>query len=304
MPRNVWTVAGEEVQGFNDYLNRRGDQQQKRADYNMMVELRRDNLRRQLAADEARERQNALDNEYRNSMAELRKEEGEFRKEQMAAQAAADKAKADREASRLSSRQALGSWYQDRMSGQGEEGFVAPTNEEFMVAGFQNNVHPDDFNTYMSMLKKSKGPQGKDYTRELAYQKELAKYKAGLRPSPTGPKPTSGMIEGRNMTPRGAANMQGSLMYNKNAIIPMERNVMGAENPLWNSTNRSINELENDYRNYSQYNEDPYLIDQALATKKINELKAQRGPNYKLTESDYQQIAFELVTAKQRAAGQ
>lgn len=299
MPRNAWTAAGEELKGFADYMDQRGDRQRRADEYSTMVELRRQNIMNQMAREQRAAKDAERKAEYDQNMLNLRQDQAErekmkwdFEKNKLASEQ-------QREQQAATAMQTYAGLVLDANKAQGTEGAKPLTHRDYELMMVKAGLNPGQIQKLSRTFQDPKGnPGGMTWKQKYDYKR------ANPMPSTANP-PALPQVQ-RNaqaMTPQGAARNYGTMWYNQDQIRGMERNIVtGAEDPLYSSTNSSIKRAQEILNNYGTYNQDPILLDRAAANSILEDIRAEKGrpADAPFTRADYIEAAQRLAEAKRQ----
>ena len=300
MPRNVWSVAGDEIQGFNNYLDKQGAEQTRADEYASMVSLRKDNIINQMNRQAAAEERAKAQDAYNNQMMEFKR-----------TAAAADANRHTREENQAKERQAgyqkLSGLMAQRMAKRGEEGYKEVDDQEYGLMAMQSGAHPEDASKLYQMFKARGGANAPSLDEKFNDFQRRQEY-LRANPKPVVPKTpvdrrTLQQKNAQAMTSGGANTLLAENMYNTDLVggayggEPMEKDLMGiVDSRLGNST-QAINETARQLRDYRLYHPNPGVAERAVLKAHILKMRADAGlkPGQQ-TPRDFYLRAAALVT--------
>lgn len=280
MPRNVWSVAGDEVQGFNNYLDKQGAEQTRADEYASMISLRKDNIinqmNRQAAADERAKAQDT----YNTQMMEFKK-----------TSAAADANRHTREENEAKERKAgyqkLSGLVGARMAQRGQEGYKDIDDQEYGLMAMQSGAHPGDAAKLYQMFKGRRTNAAPTLDEKFNDFQRRQEY-LSANPKPVAPKApvdrrTPQQKNAQAMTSGGANTLLAENMYNTDLVggayggQPMQKDLMGAVDPRLSTSTQAINETAKQLRDYRSYNSDPGMAERAVLKEHVIRMRDEAG---------------------------
>tara|TARA_R110001592_G_scaffold189685_2_gene435201 strand:+ start:4518 stop:5435 length:918 start_codon:yes stop_codon:yes gene_type:complete len=300
MPRNVWSVAGDEIQGFNNYLDKQGAEQTRADEYASMISLRKDSLLNQMNRQAAQEDRAKAQDAYNNQMMEFKK-----------TSAAADANRHTREENEAKERKAtyqkLSGLMAQRMAKRGEEGYKEVDNQEYVLMAMQSGAHPEDASKLYQMFKARGGANTPSLDEKFAdFKRKRLFNNANPAPATERAPVDQRTLQQKNaqaMTSGGANALLAENMYNTDLVggayggEPMEKDLMGiVDSRLGNST-QAINETARQLRDYRSYNSNPGVAERAVLKEHVIRMRASaRLEPGQPTPRDFYVRAAALVT--------
>lgn len=274
MPRNAWTVAGEELQGFNNYLNQQGREDARARQYQDMVELRRQNLLRQMQQDQYRVEQDRLAQQNREQLLDMRKEESEWKKQERERKRDMDAREQERKRQRQENLRNFGQAVQQHNMNQGQEGWQPMNKQQLASLAFQNQLAPEDFNTYLRILSPSQRAGGfneEEYRRKKQIDAEFAK--------PTTPTPLKEERVASKFNQNQVVDEQANEAYQQYLVegLGPQSIIDDKADPKYRTMNSRWATTTKLLDNIRRYNNNVVLAKEATIDEEVDRLVKERG---------------------------
>ena len=273
MPRNVWSVAGDELQGFAKYMDQREAQDTRARQYNDMVELRKQNLIRQMERDARQLERDRATDLYREEQQRLAAERDKYKMERDKINDQYRQYGLDLKAEKRAAREKMGQWALTRMQPPGEGQQMQPiTREELRLKAFSLGMDPEDYQEYEDMLFKDQRRPGSFDEEQYRLKKEIDAEYANNKPEK--PRYSTDYIKAQEATPEMVRNLMALEAQNQYYVGKSKRDVLGNIDPDAEHYSREWRDVSKILRNIKNYRGDLKMVAQSSIDEFVQEILA------------------------------